>query len=223
MAHKRLQGVNVAVLAADGFEQVEVTVPMKALRKQGAEVRIISLRPGRIRGINFLWRGKKLPVDDTVFTADPTDFGALLLPGGFINPDLLRQSARALAFVQAFDRAEKPIATLCHGPEVLISAGLTKGRRLTSWPGIADDVRNSGGGWLNSAIVRDANWISSRAPYDLPAFNEGMIALFEELAPRMLARPPRRFRWVASLARAVTAFVVGYGIYRAGKRLALAS
>lgn len=223
MAKKRLENVRVAVLAADGFEQVEVTIPVKALRKQGADVRIISLRPGRIRGINFLWRGKELPVDDTVFTADANDYGALLLPGGFINPDLLRQSQRALAFVQEFDRARKPIATLCHGPEVLISAGLTKGRTLTSWPGIADDVRNSGGRWESAPLVRDGNWVSSRAPYDLPAFNDGMISIYEALAPRNLAAPPRRFRWVASLIRAATLAGVGYGLLRAGRRLAAAA
>src|SRR5438132_9814445 len=223
MARKRLKDVTVAVLAADGFEQVEVTIPVKALRKQGADVRIISLRPGRIRGINFLWRGRKLPVDDTVFTADPNDYSALLLPGGFINPDLLRQSERALAFVQAFDRARKPIATLCHGPEVLISACLTTGRTLTSWPGIADDIRNSGGRWENAPLVRDRNWISSRAPYDLPTFNRGMIRLYDELAPRGLESPPRRFRWVASLIRAATLAGLGYGAYRAGKRLTAAA
>jgi protease I len=215
MAQRRLAGVQVAVLAADGFEQVEVTVPVRALRKEGADVRIVSLRPGRIRGINFLWRGKKIPVDDTVFTADPGDFAALLLPGGFISPDLLRQSERALQFVRAFERDRKPIAVICHGPEVLISAGLVKGRRIASWPGIADDVRNAGGIWENEKLVRDGNWVSSRAPHDLPAFNEGMIALFDERATRSLAPAPRRFRWVATLIRVGLAVAA----WRAGRRL----
>src|SRR4051812_10733298 len=127
MSQKRLQGLRVAVLAVDGFEQVEVTIPVRALRRAGADVRIISLRPGRIRGMNFLWRGKKLPVDDTVSRARPEEYGALLLPGGFVNPDLLRQSKEALAFVRELDRLERPIATLCHGPEVLISAGIVEG------------------------------------------------------------------------------------------------
>jgi protease I len=217
MAQRRLAGVQVAVLAADGFEQVEVTSPVRALRKQGADVRIVSLRPGRIRGINFIWRGRKLPVDDTVFTASPGDFAALLLPGGFISPDLLRQSERVLEFVRAFDRDRKPIAVICHGPEVLISAGLMKGRRIASWPGIADDVRNAGGTWENEKLVRDANWISSRAPYDLPAFNEGMIDLFDRLASRELAPAPRRFRWVATLVRAGMAVAA----WRIGRRLLL--
>jgi len=151
MSKKRLQGVRVAVLAADGFEQVEVTVPVRALRREGADVRIISLRPGRIRGMNFLWRGRKLPVDATVFTARPEDYGALLLPGGFVNPDLLRQSEQAREFVRKMDQLGRPIATLCHGPEVLISAGLVRGRRLTSWPGVADDIPNAGGDRQNAA------------------------------------------------------------------------
>ena len=205
----------MAVLAADGFEQIEVTSPVRALRKQGADVRIISLRPGRIRGINFLWRGRKVPVDDTVFTADPDDFAALLLPGGFISPDLLRQSERALEFVRAFDRDCKPIAVICHGPEVLISAGLIKGRRIASWPGIADDVRNAGGIWENEKLVADGNWVSSRAPHDLRAFNEGMIDLFDELAYRGLAPAPRRFRWVATAIRAGLAIAA----WRVGRRL----
>src|SRR3954452_22113038 len=140
----RLKGLRVAVLAADGFEQVEVTKPVRALRRAGADVRIISLRPGRIRGVNFLWRGRKLPVDDTIFDARPEDYGALYLPGGFVNPDLLRQSERVRDFVRRFEASGRPIATMCHGPEVLISSGLVRGRRLASWPGIADDLRNAG-------------------------------------------------------------------------------
>src|SRR4051812_1310425 len=159
MSAKRLEGLRVAVLAVDGFEQVEVTVPMRALRRHGADVRIISLRPGRIRGMNFLFRGKKLPVDDTVSRARADDYGALLLPGGFVNPDLLRQSRAALDFVRRFVELDRPIATLCHGPAVLISAGVAKDRRLTSWPGIADDVRNAGASWKDAAVVRDGRWV----------------------------------------------------------------
>src|SRR5438270_5229141 len=155
MAKKRLEGVRVAVLAADGIEQVEVTLPRRALKKAGADVRIISLRPGRIRGINFIWRGRKMPVDDTVFNARPEDYGALYLPGGFVNPDLLRQSERVRDFVRQFEATGRPIATMCHGPEVLISSGLARGRRLASWPGIADDVRNAGATWDDEPVVRD--------------------------------------------------------------------
>ena len=202
MRGKRLEGLRVAVLAVDGFEQVEVTIPMRALRREGADVRIVSLRPGRIRGMNFLFRGKKLPVDDTVARARPEEeYGALLLPGGFVNPDLLRQSQQALAFVRRFDALERPIATLCHGPEVLISAGLIQGRRLTSWPGIADDVRNAGGTWEDSAVVRDRNWVASRSPLDLVPFCRAMIDLFDAEGARDLAPEPRRARYVAGLTR----------------------
>lgn len=191
----------MAVLAVDGFEQVEVTTPMRALQREGADVRIISLRPGRIRGMNFLFRGKKLPVDDTVARARPEQYGALLLPGGFVNPDLLRQSKQALEFVRRFEALERPIATLCHGPEVLISAGVVKGRRLTSWPGIADDVRNAGGTWQNSAVIRDRNWVASRSPLDLVPFCNAMIDLFDAEGARDLAPAPRRVRNVARLTR----------------------
>src|SRR3954452_19012556 len=195
----RLKGLRVAVLAADGFEQVEVTKPARALRREGADVRIISLRPGRIRGMNFLWRGRRLPVDATVFTARPEDYGALLLPGGFVNPDLLRQSEQAREFVRRIQQLGRPIATLCHGPEVLISAGLVRGRRLTSWPGIADDVRNAGGEWHNDPVVRDRNWVASRSPLDLVPFCAAMIDLFAAEAARDLAPAPRRVRTIARL------------------------
>jgi protease I len=201
---KRLKGLRVAVLAADGFEQVEATIPMSALRRVGADVRVISLRPGRIRGMNFLWRGRKLPVDDTVFHARPEDYGALLLPGGFVNPDLLRQSERALAFVRRMDQLRRPIATLCHGPEVLISSGLVSGRRITSWPGIAADLRNAGAEWVNAPVIRDGRWVSSRGAHDLAEFIPATIQLFERAGARHLGRAPRRWRWAAELSRAAT-------------------
>ncbi len=221
MREKRLQGLRVAVLAVDGFEQVEVTIPMRALRRAGADVRIVSLRPGRIRGMNFLFRGKKLPVDDLVSRARPDEYGALLLPGGFVNPDLLRQSKDALQFVRQFDALERPIATLCHGPEVLISAGLVEGRRLTSWPGIADDIRNAGGTWENGAVVRDRNWVASRSPLDLVPFCNAMIDLFDTEAARDLAPAPRRVRYVARLTRLAT--LAGMGTAVLAGRAALRS
>jgi protease I len=186
VAEKTLEGMRVAILAADGFEQIEVTAPMKALRKRGAEVCVVSLPPGRkkIRGMNLLVPGKKVRVDEAVTEADPRSYDALLLPGGFMSPDLLRQSDRALDFVRAFDREHKPIAAICHGPWLLISAGLVAGRRLTSWPGIADDVRNAGGVWEDQPAVRDDRWVSSRGPQDLPAFIEAMHALYAEHVPR---------------------------------------
>lgn len=195
----------MAILAADGFEQVEVTFVARALRKAGADVRLISLRPGRIRGVNFIWRGRKLPVDDVIFEARPEDYGALYLPGGFVNPDLLRQSRHVRDFVKYFAASGKPIATMCHGPEVLISSGVARGRRLTSWPGIADDLRNAGAEWENEKVVRDHALVSSRGPHDLAAFIPATIELFAQLAPRARTELPRRLRWVAPIARLATA------------------
>jgi protease I len=199
------------------------------LRHAGADVRIVSLRPGRIRGMNFLFRGKKLPVDHLVSRARPEEYGALLLPGGFVNPDLLRQSKQAREFVRQFDALERPIATLCHGPEVLISAGLVDGRRLTSWPGIADDIRNAGGSWENGAVVRDRNWVASRSPLDLVPFCNAMIDLFDAEGVRDLAPAPRRVRYVArlthvaTLAAIATAAAAGRAAFRSlgAKRLSI--
>ena len=182
MADKPLEGMRIAVLAADGFEQVELTRPVKAFTKHGAEIEIVSLRPGSIQGMNLLYPGKKVDVDRTVFTADPDQYQGLHIPGGFINPDFLRQSDRALDFVREFEMAGKPISTLCHGPWVLVSAGLVRGRRLTSWPGIKDDIRNAGGEWIDEEVVHDGNWVSSRGPQDLHAFDKAIVEHFAEYA-----------------------------------------
>jgi protease I len=209
--------LRVAALVADGFEQVELTVPRDRLEKEGAVLKIISLRPGSVRGMNLPHPGKSVKVDRTVFTANRDAYDALLQPGGFINPDFLRQSERALEFSRAFDRAGKPIATICHGPWVLVSAGLVRGRRLTSWPGIKDDVQNAGGMWEDSALVRDRNWVSSRSPLDLKQFNEGMIELFAERMPFVPAEAAesgsRLPHW--ALAGAVVA-ATAYGLARGG-------
>jgi protease I len=212
MHEKPLRGVTVAVLVADGFEQVEVTRPIRALKRAGAEVRILSLRRGRLRGMNFIWRGRKLPVDQLVANADPEQYAALLLPGGFVSPDLLRQSEHAREFVEGIDRLGRPIAVICHGPELLISAGLVRGRRLTSWPGIADDVRNAGGFWEDAEVVRDDNWVSSRGPHDLIAFQRAMVELFSELAPRQLPVPGRPMRWLANLTRPASLLALGLAV-----------
>ncbi len=185
MAKQELAGVRVAILAMDGFEQVELTRPKDKLVQHGATVEIVSLRPGSIRGMNLHRPGSKVKVDRTIFTADPNDYDALFIPGGFINPDFLRQSERVLDFVRDFDATGKPIAVICHAPWVLISAGLVGGRRLTSWPGIKDDVRNAGGIWENKAVVKDGNLISSRGPQDLLQFHKAIV---EHFSPRRTAR-----------------------------------
>ena len=207
MANEKLRGLRVAALAADGFEQVELTIPMKALRKAGATVEVVSLRPGAIRGMNLLFPGKKVHVDRLVAKADPAAYDALLLPGGFINPDFLRQSDAALAFVRAFDQAGKPIAVICHGPWVLGSAGLVSGRRLTSWPGIKHDLINAGALWEDRAVVRDGNWVSSRGPHDLRKFKKAVIELFAERMPLVSSEAPVAARGPggASIGRLVRA------------------
>ncbi len=183
MAKRALKRKRVAVLAADGFEKVELTIPMKALKLAGAKVDVISLRAGSIRGVNLHEPASRVAVTKTVAQTNPADYDALLVPGGFINPDLLRQSEEAREFVRAFDREKKPIASLCHGPWVLASAGLLKGRTLTSWPGVRDDLVNAGATWLDQEFVRDGNLGTSRGPQDLNAFIPGIIDLFAESAP----------------------------------------
>ena len=221
---QELDGVRIAVLAADGFEQVEVTRPVKALQKHGAEVEIVSLRPGSIQGMNLLYPGKKIHVDRTVFTADPDEYDGLHIPGGFINPDFVRQSEDALEFVRAFDAAGKPISTICHGPWVLVSAGLVRGRRLTSWPGIKDDVRNAGGEWVNSEVVRDRNWVSSRGPQDLHAFDKAIVEHFADgvggvrRIGRAAPETAGNGSWQRLLAGGVAAATVGYVARQAWRR-----
>ena len=194
---KRLQGLRVAILAADGFEMVELMVPLLALRAAGATTDVVSLRHGRIRGVNLHEPARRVRVTKTLAEAQPDNYDALLIPGGFINPDLLRQSEAARAFVKAFDAAGKPIATLCHGPWLLASAGLTEGRTMTSWPGIRDDLVNAGATWLDQELVRDRNWVSSRGPQDMRVFVLGMRDLFSGSvptvsAPRLTESSPQR-------------------------------
>ncbi|HZJ55363.1 MAG TPA: type 1 glutamine amidotransferase domain-containing protein [Myxococcaceae bacterium] len=222
MAHKRLEGVRVAVLVTDGFEQVEVTRPLKHLLKHGAAVDIVSLHRGRIRGINLLHPGITLRVNRTVQQVNASDYDALLIPGGFVNPDFLRQSEKAKMLVTAFDVAGKPIATLCHGPWVLVSAGLVHDRKLAAWPGIQDDIRNAGGTWIDEPLVRDGNWVSSRSPLDLLHFERGMVELFEQ-APRRSARraSPRRFAQYRPTS--VLALLLGVGLHALVHRRLLAA
>jgi protease I len=212
MTQQVLEGVRIAVLAADGFEQVELTRPVKALTNHGADVEIVSLRPGSIMGMNLMFPGKKVHVDRTVFTADPDQYHGLHIPGGFVNPDLLRQNESALDLVRQFEAAGKPIVTLCHGPWVLISAGLARGRRLASWRGIRDDIVNAGAEWVDEAVVHDANWVSSRDPRDIPLFNKAIVAHFAEAvgreAPSMLADVSWG-KWIAGTAAMAAA---GYAI-----------
>jgi protease I len=187
---RTLEGKKIAVLAADGFEMVEYTVPVNALRMAGAQVEVISLRPGRIRGVNLHEPSHRVSVDRTIDRADPFAYDGLFIPGGLINPDLLRQSKAAREFVRGFDGSGKPIASLCHAPWLLASTGLAQGRVLTSWPGIRDDLVNAGATWLDQEVVQDGNWITSRGPQDLRAFVPAILEFFAQREHR--AAPQRR-------------------------------
>ncbi|MEO7168008.1 MAG: type 1 glutamine amidotransferase domain-containing protein [Chthoniobacterales bacterium] len=177
---KKLDGKKVAILVATGFEQVEMTKPREALQEAGAETTIVSLESGKIQGMNHDEKGDEFEVDLTLEKAQPQDFDALLIPGGLFNPDALRQEAGALDFARHFFEAHKPVAVICHGPQVLISADLVRGRTLTSWPALRVDVKNAGGTWVDEEVVVDQGLVSSRKPDDIPAFNEKMIEEFSE-------------------------------------------
>jgi protease I len=178
MAEDNLEGLKVAILVTDGFEQVELTEPRKALDEAGAETDVVSPKPDRVRGWNFTDWGKDLPVDVPLGEASPDDYHALLLPGGVINPDSLRIEPRAVKFVKAFFDAGKPVAAICHGPWTIINAGAAGGRRITSWPSLEVDLRNAGADWVDEEAVTDRGLVTSRRPDDIPAFNRAMIALY---------------------------------------------
>jgi protease I len=173
-----LRGKRVGILAGDGFEYVELAIPKMALAAAGATVEVISLHHGRIRGMNLTEPTRTVKVDRHVQEVGPEDYDALFIPGGFIGPDFVRQSSAAREFVRAFDQTGKPIATLCHGPWVLVSAELVEGRQLSSWPGIRDDIVHAGGIWRNEPLVQDGNWVSCRGPQDLKTFIPAMTRLF---------------------------------------------
>jgi protease I len=213
MRNDSLEGLRVAVLAADGFEQVELTSPVEDLEDRGAEVDIISIHPGRIRGVNGMYPGKKVKVSYTLDEIGVEDYDALLIPGGLANPDTLRQNERVLDFVSAFNSQGKPIAAICHAPWVLISAGMVSGRRLTSWPGIKHDVLNAGGLWTDEPVVRDRNWVSSRGPHDLPVFNQAVAELFAEHVPLHPVEEDDRGT-LGMVVAGVAAAAAGYAAWR---------
>ncbi len=180
MADKVLNGMKVAILVADDFEQSEMTEPRKALEEAGAKTTLISPKGGKVQGVNHDQKADTFKVDATLDAANADEFDAVLLPGGALNADFMRVQKKAQEFVKNIDQKQKPIAVICHGPWLLVSAGLVKGRKMTSYHTIQDDIRNAGGLWEDSEMVRDRNWVSSRSPKDLPAFNKAMVELFAE-------------------------------------------
>jgi protease I len=176
----KLLGKKVAILAADGFEEVELTKPRKALEDAGAKTSVVSIKSVKIQGMNHADKGTTVDVDLTLEDAKPQEFDALLIPGGLMNPDTLRSNDQALEFVRHFFRQGKPVAAICHAPWVLIDAEVVSGRTITSWPAIRTDVRNAGATWVDEDVVVDNGLVTSRKPDDIPAFNEKMIEEFGE-------------------------------------------
>jgi len=178
--NKPLTGYRVAILATDGVEDAELREPCEALKNAGAQVTLIAPKKDKIQSFRHFDKKDQFNVDTLLGDADPKQFDGVLLPGGALNSDTLRVQPQAQEFVREMDRAGKPIAVICHAPWLLVSAGLLKGRTLTGYHTIQDDVRNAGGKWQDEEVVRDRNWVSSRQPSDIPAFNQAMVDLFAE-------------------------------------------
>lgn len=178
--NKNLDGLKVAILAADGFEQSELFEPKKALEAAGAETFIVSLKSGEIKGWNEKDWGESIAVDETVANASGDDYDALVLPGGVMNPDKLRVDEDALSFVNSFFEAGKPVGAICHAPWTLINAGVVRGREMTSYHTIKQDLINAGANWVDREVVADNGLVTSRQPDDLPAFNAKIIEEFAE-------------------------------------------
>ena len=176
----RLLNKRIAILVTDGVEQPELEEPLHALEGEGAHPIVVSLHPGKIQAMQHADKGGEFEVDETLDRARPDSFDGLVIPGGLFNPDTLRSTKQAVDFVRAFADAGKPIAAICHGPWLLIEAGIVRGRRLTSWPAIQTDVKNAGGDWIDEAVVVDNGLVTSRRPADIPSFNDKMIEEFAE-------------------------------------------
>jgi protease I len=235
-ASGKLGGKRIAVLTADGVEQGELDAAQAALKDAGAQAVLIALRPGRIRSMNVHQPADLVRVDRKVDDVLAADYDGLLIPGGYIAPDLLRQSARAREFVRDIDAAGKPIAVMSHAALVLVSSGLAAGRTLTSWPGVRDDLVNAGAVWLNQDVVRDGRLLTSRTPQDAAAFL-GELVPFLGGEPEALASPPhadsdppqqspseladQSLRWLAapSLGAMLSLAIVGVGVVAANRSL----
>lgn len=177
---KNLKGKKVAILVADGFEQVELTEPKKALEAAGAMTEIVSPAENEVQGWNHDEKADLFAVDMPLKRARSDDYDALLLPGGVRNPDRLRMLTRAMEFVDGFFAAGKPVAAICHAPWTLIESEVVKGRKITSWPSLRTDLINAGAEWVDREVVVDHGLITSRKPADIPAFNQKMVEEFAE-------------------------------------------
>ncbi len=178
MQGTKLDGMRVAILVSDDFEQIEMTEPRKALEQAGAQTALIAPKGGQVQGVNHDEKADRFNVDMTLDQANPSDFDAVMLPGGALNADALRMEPKARSFVQQIDSTGRPMAVICHAPWLLVSSGLVKGRTLTSYYTIQDDIRNAGGNWVDSEMVQDRNLVTSRSPKDLGVFNPSMVNLF---------------------------------------------
>jgi protease I len=177
---ERLTDFRVAILATDLFEEAELVETRKALDEAGAETVVIAPHPGEIQAVQHDKKTQKVKVDQTLADADPDRFDAVLLPGGAMNVDALRIEPLAQEFVRRIDQTRRPVAVICHGGWLLISARVVKGRHMTSYKTIQDDLRNAGAFWTDKEVVRDGAWVSSRQPSDIPRFNQEIINLFAE-------------------------------------------
>ena len=176
----KLDGKKIAVLAAEGVEQVELEKPVKALRDAGAQTELVSLEQGTVQAMNHIDKAETFPVDTTVDAANVDDYDGLLIPGGAVNPDNLRQSDEAVAFVRGFFDTGRPIAAICHAPWVLVEADVVRGLHVTSWPSLQTDIRNAGGTWVDEEVHVDQGLVTSRKPDDIPAFSAKAIEEFCE-------------------------------------------
>ena len=175
-----LKGKNIAILATDGFEQSELEKPKQALEEAGARTQVISPAENKIKGWDKKDWGKEVPVDVVLTSANASQYDALLLPGGVMNPDQLRMNPEAVRFVKSFFDEGKPVAAICHGPWMLVETGAVGGRTVTSWPSLKTDIRNAGGTWVDQEVIVSNGVVTSRNPDDIPAFNREMISLFSK-------------------------------------------
>ena len=180
MGEQKLSGKKVAIVAADMVERVELVEPRKALEDAGAEVTLISLKPGEIKTFNHFDPAESEKVDKIAEEVDASDYDALMIPGGVGNPDQLRGDENVVQFVRGFFDQGKPVAAICHAPWVLVEADVVRGRKVTSWPTLQTDIRNAGGNWVDEEVVVDSGLVTSRKPDDIPAFNKKMIEEFCE-------------------------------------------